>query len=212
MNDDFYNAYPCALAELAELLKELPGVGKRSAERMMLNFFKWDNVKREELGALLVNLQNRVGTCPECGNFSDRSEDGESVMPCPICASPVRDRSIICVVEEPSQIRTLEASGMYRGMYHVLGGRIAPLEGRGVESITASELGARLEAGTFSEMILALSPDIEGQATAVYLADIFKDLPLKISVLARGLPAGSDLSYADPATVAAALEGRKNFN
>ena len=202
--------YPQALEDLMELLRGLPGVGRRSAERMALNFFNWDATKLEVLSDVLAGLKRKVGPCSVCGNLADLPEDGPAR--CPICASPARDPEVLCVVEDTPQIRSIEACGVFRGVYHVLGGRIAPLEGRGVESISADALEKRLESGSFREIIFALSPDVEGQATAVYLANRLKRFGLKTSRLAQGLPAGSDLSYADPATIAAALSGRTAFD
>lgn len=201
-------AYPAALAELMELLRALPGVGKRSAERMALCIYQWDESKRLALAENLQSLSQRICHCRECGNLAD-SEEQEL---CRICASPLRDRSLICVVEESTQIRTIESGGVFKGVYHVLGGRIAPLEGRGVESIRLDLLDQRLADGSVRELILALSPDVEGQATAVYLANRYQKKNIKISRLAQGLPAGSDLSYADPATIAIALSGRIAFD
>ena len=154
-------------------------------------------------------LKQRVRKCPQCGNLAgDDTEDGL----CMICISPVRDASVVCVVEEATQIRSIEASGVFKGLYHVLGGRIAPLEGKGIESIDVDGLEKRIAGGGIREIILALSPDVEGQATAIYLANRLKFPELKISRLAQGLPAGSDLSYADPATIAAAVSGRTRFD
>lgn len=202
--------YPQALEDLMELLRGLPGVGRRSAERMAMHFFAWDNSRLELLSGILAGLKKNVGKCSVCGNLADIRED--SAVLCPICASPARDPEILCIVEDTPQIRSIEAAGIFRGVYHVLGGRIAPLEGKGVESISADALEKRLENGSFRELIFALSPDVEGQATAVYLANRLKKFGLKISRLAQGLPAGSDLSYADPATIAAALSGRTAFD
>ena len=151
----------------------------------------------------------RICKCAVCNNMA--SGDGGNTL-CAICASPVRDHSILCVVEESPQIRSIEASGVFRGVYHVLGGRIAPLEGKGVESIDLAGLEKRLDEGEIKEVILALSPDVEGQATSIYIANMLKGRDIAISSPARGLPAGSDLSYADPATIAAALSGRTLFD
>ena len=194
--------YPDALEGLMEMLRSLPGVGRRSSERMALSILKWDEAKLSALSESLRDLKARVTICPECGNLSS---DGN---PCLVCSSPIRDASSICVVEEAFQIRSIEACGVFKGRYHVLGGRIAPLEGKTAESLTLDLLFKRLDSGDTKELILALSPDVEGQATAVYIANKLKDRGLRISRLARGLPAGSDLSYADPATMAAALDGR----
>ena len=203
--------YPQALEDLMEHLRSLPGVGRRSAERMALHFFSWDETRLSVFSEILSALKKNVGKCTVCGNLADIREENGKVL-CPICASPSRDPEVLCVVEDTPQIRSIEASGVFRGVYHVLGGRIAPLEGRGAESISADALERRLENGNFREIILALSPDVEGQATAVYLAARLKRFGLKTSRLARGLPAGSDLSYADPATIAAALSGRTAFD
>ena len=202
--------YPQTLEDLMELLRGLPGVGRRSAERMAMQFFSWDDSRLKTLSEILADLKNKVGKCSICGNLAEIRENHARL--CPICASPARDPEIICVVEDTPQIRSIEACGAFRGVYHVLGGRIAPLEGRGVESISADALEKRLENGAFREIIFALSPDVEGQATAVYLAGRLKKFGLKTSRLAQGLPAGSDLSYADPATIAAALSGRTAFD
>ena len=201
--------YPKVLEDLMELLRFLPGIGRRSAERMSMSLFSWDENRLEALSVLLSELKKRIGTCSVCGNLAD-TDAGNPL--CPICASPVRDASILCIVENTPQIRSIEASGGFRGVYHVLGGRLAPLEGKGIESISLDALEKRLETGSFREVILALSPDVEGQATAVFLANRLNRFHLRISRLAQGLPAGSDLSYADPATIAAALSGRTSFD
>lgn len=202
--------YPAALEELMEFLRTLPGVGRRSAERMALQLFSWDEGRLEAFSSVVGSLKKRIGSCPVCGNLAEITE-GEKSSLCRICASPGRDQSVLCVVEDTPQIRSIESSSVFRGVYHVLGGRIAPLEGKGVESITADALEKRLEEGSFREIIFALSPDVEGQATALYLAKRFERFHLRSSCLAQGLPAGSDLSYADPATVAAALSNRTGF-
>ncbi len=201
-------SYPAALTELMDLLRGLPGVGKRTAERMALCMFQWDEERRQALSENLRTLSSRICRCRECGNLAGEEEQNL----CGICASPFRDHSLVCVVEEPTQIRSIEAGGVFKGVYHVLGGRLAPLEGRGPDSLSLKPLDDRIAAGSVQELILALSPDVEGQATAVYLADRYQDSPLKISRLAQGLPAGSDLSYADPATIAIALNGRTSFH
>lgn len=202
-----FTAYPEALEELMELLRGLPGVGRRSAERMALHFYGWDNTRLQVLGETLATLKERVGVCPECGGMSSGKEEK-----CAICSSALRDPSVICIVEEFPQMRSIEAGGVFKGRYHVLGGRLAPLEGKLADSLSIEPLMRKVESGEVKEVILALSSDVEGQATAVYVAGLLKDKNVKISRLAQGLPAGSDLSYADPATVAAALSGRTQFN
>lgn len=199
-------AYPEALSELMEYLRSLPGVGKRSAERMALALYDWDDEKLSAFAHLAGALKQRIGICPVCGGMS--SAPGEK---CGICSSPLRDPSLICVVEDFPHLRSIEAGGTFKGLYHILGGHLAPLEGKLADSLAVEPLLRRLESGTVREVILALSPDMEGQATAVYLAEILQKKNIRISRPAQGLPAGSDLSYADPATIAAALSGRIDF-
>ena len=197
--------YPEALRELMEHLRNLPGVGRRTAERMALSIFQWEAPRLAAFAETLRTLRERVTLCRLCGNLADDSApDGL----CAVCSSPARDHSSVCVVETPPQIRVIESAGVFRGVYHVLGGRIAPLEGRMAEDLAIDALRDRIAAGGVREVILALSPDVEGQATAVYLANLLKDLDVRITRPARGLPAGSDLAYADPATVAVALNAR----
>lgn len=199
--------WPEALDELMQLLKNLPGIGKRSAERMALAMYRWDPQKLSALSQTLASLHDRIRPCPICGNLADAESGGL----CSICASPLRSRSILCVVEEPQQVNVIEAAGVFKGLYHVLGGRIAPLEGKFPDSISIPRLEARLAEGEVKEVILALSQDIEGQATAFYLANRLKGRGLLVTRLSQGLPAGSDLSYADPATLAIALNDRTSL-
>ena len=201
--------YPEALDELMEFLRLLPGIGRRSAERMALAFYSWDEERLAALGQNLAELKKRICKCAICNNMAS-GDDGNTL--CSICASPVRDKSVLCVVEDSPQIRSIENSGVFRGVYHVLGGRIAPLEGKGVDSIDLPGLEKRLDGGEIKVVILALSPDVEGQATSIYIANMLKGRNIAVSSPARGLPAGSDLSYADPATIAAALSGRTLFD
>jgi recombination protein RecR len=194
--------YPKALTDVTDILKTLPGVGKRSAERMAFSMLKWQDEKLKALGESLKTLKEKITSCPKCGNLA--SEGGL----CDVCASPSRDKSIVCVVEDAAQIFSIEDNGFFRGVYHVLGGKLSPLEGKSVDDLSIGALGKRIESHGVKELILALSSDVEGQATAVYIAETFKDFPLKITRLAQGLPAGSDISYADSATIAAAFNGR----
>ncbi|OGV39357.1 MAG: recombination protein RecR [Lentisphaerae bacterium GWF2_45_14] len=197
--------YPEPLKELVDFLKSLPGIGLKNAERLAFSMLKWPQDKLEAFGDSVKNLKSSVTSCPECGNLSS-----EGVL-CSICVSASRDRSVICVIEESLQIYTIESGGLFKGVYHVLGGKLSPLSGRGAESLTTDLLHRRVSFGGVNEVILALSPDVEGQATSVYISEILKDTNVKVSVLARGLPAGSDISYADSATIAAAISGRKSL-
>ncbi|MDD3118300.1 MAG: recombination mediator RecR [Victivallales bacterium] len=194
--------YPEALEELIELLKSLPGIGRRSAERLALALLQWPPEKLAVFGDLMRELPVRITFCPECGNLA---ADGGL---CPICRAPSRDRSVICVVEQATQIINIEKSGLYHGLYHVLGGKLAPLEGKNPADLNLETLPRRIDAGPVGELVLALSSDVEGRATAAYIAGMLAGKGLRITRLASGLPAGSDISYADPETLAAAFSGR----
>ncbi len=197
--------FPGALEDLIELLKKLPGIGRRGSERMALALLQWPEDKLHALGNLLATLPETVGHCPECGALAAAGER------CRICRMPGRDRTLLCVVEEPQQIFAIEKSGQYRGLYHVLGGRLSPLENRNGEDLNTDSLVARAASGEFREVILALSADVEGRATAVYVGELLKPTGVRISQPALGLPAGASLSYADAATISAALAGRKEI-
>jgi recombination protein RecR len=199
------SGYPDAVNELIELLKGLPGVGRRSAERMALAMLDWNPDKLDALGSVLKELPGRVGFCPECGHLSEKDHL------CGICASASRDHSTICVVEDPSQVINIEKSALFRGVYHVLGGKLAPLEGKTPENLNIEKLKERVAGGKVREMVLAFSSDVEGRATAIYLAGLFSGSNVKITRLASGLPAGSNISFADPETIAAAFSGRTNI-
>ena len=194
--------YPDALRALVEALKSFPGVGKRSAERMAFSALKWPSEKQEAVGALIAGLSEAVVSCEVCGNIAAAGAK------CAYCSDASRNPGIICVVEEVTQISGIEGGGFYRGLYHVLGGRLAPLDGKSAEDLNIDSLVARIADGGVIEVILALGQDVEGRATAIYLADLFKAMPLKVTRLASGIPVGADLSYADSATIAAALNGR----
>ena len=194
--------YPQAVAELIELLHRLPGVGKRSAERMALALLKFPAEELEQFGESIKQLPENVGSCEICGNLTGKGEK------CPICSSHRRDESVICVVEDFTRIKAIEKSGSYNGLYHVLGGRISPLDDEYESSLRINQLEKRLATGSVKELILALGGDIESRATAIYLAKKFENQVEKITKLAQGLPAGADLSYADSATISAALNNR----
>ncbi len=196
------SSYPPALEALIESLKSLPGVGRRSSERMALSIMKWPQARLELLAESLKNLHSKIAHCPLCGNFSEPGH------PCMICSSSLRDKSVICVVEDVAQIRTMESGSFFKGLYHVLGGHLSPLEGKGPETLNLAALSERVKSADVREVILALSADIEGQATSIYIAEFLKDSGVTVSRPAQGLPAGSDISYADAATIAAAMNGR----
>lgn len=195
--------YPEYLDELMTALKKLPGVGRRAAERMALEFLRWQDDELEQLGTLISSLPEKAGKCPVCGNISTGREK------CSICSNPARDPSLICVVEDFTRIPAVENSGMYHGLYHVLGGKLSPLDGKGAETLNIETLLPRLQDGCVKELIIMLSGDVEGRATANYICMRCKDIDVKITIPARGLPAGADPGYADSATIAMALKARQ---
>lgn len=198
------SATPAALAVLIEELVRLPGVGPKTAQRLAFHLLK---VPREQAAALaeaVVALKDRTRLCTRCFNISE----GEL---CGVCQDPRRDAQLLCVVEEVNDLLAIEKSREYRGLYHVLGGSLSPLEGRGPDQIRAKELVARLGADGVQEVILATNPNVEGEATALYLLRLLKQFPVKVTRIARGLPMGGDLEYADEVTLARALEGRREI-
>ena len=197
--------YPEALGELIEILRRLPGIGRRGAERMALALLKFSTEELQIFGDTIRQLPVRIGNCPECGNITEAGEK------CAICTSPRRDESVICVVEDFTRINGIEKSGGFNGLYHVLGGRISPLDDELEDTLRINALEKRLESGQVKELILALGGDIESRATALYLARKFENKVEKITKLAQGLPAGGDLAYADSATILAALNGRNKL-
>ncbi|MDD5698568.1 MAG: recombination mediator RecR [Victivallaceae bacterium] len=197
--------YPEALDEVIEYLKRLPGIGRRTAERLALAMLKWEGEKLAAFGEALRKLPKTATFCPECGGLAENGE------PCSICRSAGRDTKLLCVVEDFSQVTAIENSGFFDGVYHVLGGKLSPLDNRSAADLNLTVLLRRLEQLEIREIILALSPDVEGQATAMYIANLLKDKAVKITRLAQGLPAGADISFADAATIGVALAGRRNI-
>jgi len=198
-----------ALAEpvrrLIAELQRLPGIGPKTAQRLAFHLLRVPKEEAQSLAQALQELSEQVGTCAVCFNFTEES-------PCPICREPGRDRETICVVERPLDILAIERSGGYHGLYHVLHGAISPLEGVGPEDLRIPELLARLRDGRVGEVILATNPNLEGEATAMYLLRQIEPLGLRVTRLARGLPVGGDLEYADEVTLARALEGRQEMS
>ena len=195
---------PSALNGLIEHLVRLPGIGPKTAQRLAFHLLK---VPREDAAALaeaILALKDRTRTCARCFNLAEEEL-------CPVCQDPRRDRTLLCVLEEVNDLLAIEKTREFRGVYHVLGGSLSPLDGRGPEQIRAKELLARLEGGEVREVILATNPNVEGEATALYLLRLLKPLSVKVTRIARGLPMGGDLEYADEATLARALEGRREL-
>ncbi|MGQ9532225.1 MAG: recombination mediator RecR [Desulfotomaculales bacterium] len=190
------------VARLAEELGKLPGIGPKTAQRLAFYLLKADPAVVQNLARVLLETREAIRYCSRCCNFTDTD-------PCSLCRDPQRDHTILCVVEEPRDVAALEKAGSFRGLYHVLHGTISPLEGRGPEDLTVRALLARLEKAEVREVILATGADVEGDATALYLARLIKPLGLKVTRLAHGLPVGADLEYADGLTLSRALEGRQ---
>jgi recombination protein RecR len=189
-----------SLHQLVEEFSQLPGIGRKSAQRLALYILKLPKDDVMNIAQALINVKERMKYCSSCWNFTETD-------PCPICGNPKRTRSTICVVEEPSGVLAIEKTNEYRGLYHVLGGSLSPLDGIGPEDLKVKELLTRITPGV-EEIILALNPDIEGEATTIYLTRLLKPLGARITRLARGIPIGGDLEFADEATLTRALEGR----
>jgi recombination protein RecR len=196
---------PSAAAPVARLIQEfhkLPGIGPKSAQRLTYYLLRVPQEDALALAQAILEVKEKIAFCSICQNLTDTD-------PCLICDNPQRDRSQICVVEEALDILALERSGSYHGLYHVLHGVISPMDGVGPEDLKVEELLERLKGGDVSEVILATNPNLEGEATAMYLSRLLRPLGLRLTRLARGLPTGADLEYADDLTLARALEGRQ---
>ena len=194
--------YPAAIEELMLFLKQLPGIGKRGAERMVMAMLDWDKTDVSAFVDAVQRFASDITRCPECGNCA------ENGALCSICSDPRRDNSTLCVVENIPQLLAVESGGSYRGKYLVLGGKLSPLDGEHGENLNFDLLLKQAAKPEIKEIILALSSDVEGRATMAYLAELLKDCPAALTRPAQGLPAGANLSYADSATVAAAFTGR----
>ena len=185
-------------------LEKMPGVGRKTAQRLAFHILRLPDAEAEEMAKAILEVKKNTKPCSVC--FSITEAD-----PCAICSDPRRDSSVLCVVEQPSDVLALERTNEYKGKYHVLMGVISPLEGLRPEDLRIKELLARLQSGSVREIIMGTNPDLEGEATALYLSKLIKPLGLKVTRIARGLPAGGDLEYADQVTLTRALEGRKEL-
>ncbi|MDR2660070.1 MAG: recombination mediator RecR [Spirochaetaceae bacterium] len=190
-----------AIDNLVSLLSRLPGIGKKSAQRLSYYILEAPRSYAANLAASLSGLHEAIRRCSVCGSFTETD-------PCPVCVDTTRDTSLLCVVERSSDVRVIEESREYRGRFHVLGGLIAPLDGVGPDDLAIDSLLARLRVEGVQEVILALNPTVEGDTTALYLQKLLKDMPLTVTRLASGLPVGGDLEYADRLTLARSLRGR----
>lgn len=198
---------PEPIQRLIDALSKLPGVGPKTASRLTFHLLRNDGSLPDELSAALAGLRSGTATCRQCFNITSAGRDL-----CVICDNPERDRTLVCVVEEPLDVLALERTGGYRGLYHVLGGALSPIEGVGPDDLKITELLVRIKAGGIEEMIVATNPSMEGDATAMYLQQQAAPLGARITRLARGLPMGGDLEYADQSTLLRALAGRQAIN
>ncbi len=195
-------AAPGPVIRLIEEFHKLPGVGPKSAQRLTYYLLRMPVAEARALAEAILEVKERIVFCATCQNVTDTN-------PCRFCDSDRRDRSMVCVVEEPMDTLAVERSGSYQGLYHVLHGAISPMDGIGPEDLKIEELLGRLRGDEVSEVILATNPNLEGEATAMYLTRLLRPLGVKVTRLARGLPMGGDLEYADDVTLTRAMEGRQ---
>lgn len=193
-----------ALEELAESFSRLPGIGKKSGMRLATHILQADSSFVQRFSQQILNLQQRIKPCSICGAFTESD-------PCYICSNPLRDRSLLCVVEQPLDVQIIEASREFQGLFHVLGGVISPLDGIGPEQLSIGKLLEKVKSENITEVIIATNPTVEGDTTALYLQRVLADTGVKISRLASGLPVGGDLEYADKLTLARSFRGRTTF-
>ena len=196
--------YEAPIQELIDELSRLPGIGPKSAQRLAFYMVKSDEGDAKRLAEAIVHAKERISFCGECGNVAE----GER---CRICRDEGRDPTVLCVVEEPKDVATIEKAGVIKGRYHVLGGAISPLDGIGPEDLRTQELLERVERDGVIEVIVATNPNLEGNATAMYVAALLKPAGVRVTRLASGLPVGGDLEYADEVTLSQALEGRREM-
>ncbi len=196
--------YAQPLNRLIEELRKIPGIGAKTAQRIAFYMLSLPQEEADSLAEAISQARRRIFYCSVCNNITH-------VDPCPICRDEDRSDAELCIVEEPYNISSIEKTGAYRGRYHVLLGTLAPLKGKGPDDLDLNKLLDRLRRGRFQEVILATNPTVEGEATAVYLARLLKDFPLRLTRLAMGLPVGADMDFADQVTIKKALEGRTEF-
>ncbi len=196
--------YPEPVSRLIAELKELPGIGAKSAQRIAFHILRAGKDNAHHLARAIADVKEKIVTCSVCNNVTDDD-------PCLYCSSPQRSSRIICVVEEPPNVVAIERTHEFKGRYHVLMGSLSPLTGIGPEQLKVAGLLSRLREGEVEEVILATNPNIEGEATAIYLSKLIKPLGIKVTRIAMGIPVGSELDYADEVTMGKALEGRREY-
>ena len=193
-----------ALTRLMEELEKMPGIGPKSAQRLAFHILRLPREETALLAQAILEANEKIAPCQVCHHFTDE-------QPCAICRSPERDHGIILVVSDPKDVMAIERAGEYRGLYHVLQGVLSPMDGIGPEQLTVKSLLSRLQGDEVKEIILATDPTVEGDATALYLANLLKPLGVLVTRIAHGLPAGADLDYADEITITRAVEGRREI-
>jgi recombination protein RecR len=196
--------FPAALQDLADWFSRLPGIGGKTAQRLAFHVLSLPKDQAQEFADAIVNAKSTIHTCPECQNLTDREI-------CPICQDDSRDQSIICVVAEPKDVIAMERSREFSGVYHVLHGVISPLNHVTQDDLKIRELLLRVSTGKVREVIMATNPDVEGEATAMYISRLLRPMEIKVTRLAYGVPVGSQLEYADEITLSRALEGRQEI-
>ena len=195
---------PASLTNLVERFQTLPGVGRKTAERLAFHILKSSRNEAVKLANAIAELKDKISLCSVCNSLTE-------IDPCGICSDPERDNSTICVVEEPGDVYSIERIGEYNGVYHVLMGALSPLDGVGPDELKIGDLAKRVEKGGIKEVILATNPNVEGEATAMYLAKLLASGNMAVTRIARGLPMGGDLEYADEMTLSKALSGRSKL-
>lgn len=196
--------YAVPIAKLVEEFQKLPGIGHKSAQRLAFHIINMPNEKVQGLANSILEAKQKTKYCSVCSNLTD-------VDPCPLCSSTTRDKSAICVVQDARDVVAMERTREFKGLYHVLQGAISPMQGIGPGDIRIKELLKRLESGEVKEVILATNPNVEGEATAMYISKLIKPLGVKTTRIAHGIPVGGDLEYADEVTLAKAFEGRREI-
>ena len=192
------------LVKLIEQFRALPGIGSKTAARLAYYVLEMDKSRAEGLAQAIIEAKEKIGYCVVCFNLTDCN-------PCNICRAEARDTSVLCVMEEPRDVAAMERTREYRGLYHVLHGQLSPLEGIGPNDIKIKELLIRIQSGNILEVIMATNPDVEGEATAMYIARLLKPMGVKVTRIAHGLPVGGDLEYADEVTLSKAMENRREM-
>ena len=196
--------YPPPIVKLIEAFERLPGIGHKTAQRMAFHILDMSSEKAKEFAEAIIEAKSKIRFCSNCGNLTD-------IDPCRICKSEMRDKSLICIVEDSRDVVAIERVKEYKGLYHVLGGAISPMQGIGPDEINIKGLLKRISENEISEIILATNPNIEGEATAIYISKLVKNFNIKTTRIAHGIPVGGDLEYADEITLAKAFEGRREI-